>query len=135
MLGIIGVLLLACVGGVLLVVNAVTHNGATDVANQYYMAIENQNYTTAFTYLDTSNLTLNGQAFTQDLYVKGAQLFDQQKGKVTAYSITNISLNSNNGVNTAMLTVRVTRNGSPYDVHLQLLQESSGWKITSIDSF
>jgi len=134
-LGIVVVLLLICGGGGLLLFNFVTHNGATDVANQYYTAIEKQDYNTAFTYLDTSNLTLNGQGLTQSLYIQGAMLIDQTKGKLTAYSITNTSLNSNNGVNTAMLTVSETRNGSPYDVHVQLKQESSGWKITSLDNF
>lgn len=134
-LGIVVVLLLACGGGFVLLFYLGTHNGATDVANQYYTAVENQDYNTAFTYLDTSNLTLNGQSLTQSLYIQGAKLFDQAKGKLTAYSISNTSLNSNNGVSTAMLTVSETRNGTPYDVHVQLKQESSGWKITSIDSF
>ncbi len=133
-LGIVGVLLLVCVGGGLLLFNFLTHNGATDAANQYYTAVEKQDYNTAFTYLDT-NLTLNGQSLTQSLYIQGAMLFDQAKGKLTAYSISNISLNSNNGVNTAMLTVSETRNGAPYDVHVQLKQESGGWKITSVDNF
>lgn len=134
-LGIVVILLLVCGGGGLFLFNFFTHNGATDAANQYYTAVEKQDYNTAFTYLDTSNLTLNGQGLTQSLYIQGAMLIDQTKGKLTAYSITNTSLNSNNGVNTAMLTVSETRNGSPYDVHVQLKQESSGWKITSLDNF
>ena len=134
-LGIVVVPLLVCGGGGLLVFYLGTHNGATDVANQYYTAVKNQDYNTAFTYLDTSNLTLNGQPLTQSLYIQGAGLIDQTKGKLTAYSITNTSLNSNNGVNTAMLTVSETRNGAPYDVHVQLKQESNGWKITSLDNF
>ncbi len=134
-LGIVVVLLLVCGGGFVLLFYLGTHNGATDAASQYYTAIEKQDYNTAFTYLDTSNLTLNGQGLTQSLYIQGAMLIDQTKGKLTAYSITNTSLNSNNGVNTAMLTVSETRNGAPYDVHVQLKQESSGWKITSLDNF
>jgi serine/threonine protein kinase len=134
-LGIVVVLLLVCGGGFVLLFYLGTHNGATDAANQYYTAIEKQDYNTAFTYLDASNLTLNSQGLTQSLYIQGARLFDQTKGKLTAYSITNTSLNSNNGVNTAMLTVSETRNGAPYDVHVQLKQESSGWKITSLDNF
>ena len=115
--------------------NFLIHNGATDAANQYYTAVEKQDYNTAFTYLGTSNLTLNGQSLTQSLYIQGAMLIDQTKGKLTAYSISNPSLNSNNGGSTAILTVSETRNGASYDVHVQLKQESSGWKITSVDNF
>jgi hypothetical protein len=134
-LGIVIVLLLVCGGGGFLLYNVAFHNGATDVAKQYFTAVENQDYNTAFTYLDTSHLQLNGQALTQQLYVQGAMLYDQAKGKLSAYSITGSSINSNNGVNTAMLTVSETRNGSPYDVNIQMMQESSGWKITSLDNF
>jgi len=134
-LGIVVVLVLVCGGGGLLLANFLTHNGATDAANQYYTAVEHQDYNTAFTYLDASHLTLNGQGLTQELYVQGAKLFDQAKGKLTAYSISSTSLNSNNGVNTAMLTVSETRNGSAYDVHVQLQQEGGAWKITSLDNF
>jgi hypothetical protein len=134
-LGIVVVLVVVCGGGGLLLANLLTHNGATDVTNQYFTAVENQNYNTAFTYLDTSHLQLNGQGITQQLYVQGAMLYDQAKGKLSAYSITSTSLNANNGVNTAMLTVSETRNGSSYDVHVQLMQEGSVWKITSLDNF
>jgi len=133
-LGIIGVVVLVCVLGGVLLVNFVTHNGATDAANQYYMAVESQYYASAFTYLDTSNLTLNGQGLTENLYVQGAMLIDQTKGKLTSYSITSTSLNSNNGVNTAMLTVSETRNGTSYDVHVQLMEVNGVWKITSLDN-
>jgi hypothetical protein len=134
-LGIIVVLLLVCGGGGFLLFNFASHNGATDAANQYYTAVEHQDYNTAFSYLDASRLQLNGQGLTEQLYVQGALLFDQTKGKLTAYSITGSSINSNNGVNTAMLTVSETRNGSSYDVNVGLMQESSGWKITSLNNF
>ena len=134
-LGIVIVLLLVCGGGGFLLYNVAFHNGATDAANQYFTAVEHQDYNTAFTYLDTSHLQLNGQTITQQLYVQGAMLYDQAKGKLSAYSITGSSINSNNGVNTAMLTVSETRNGSSYNVNVQMMQESSGWKITSLDNF
>ena len=133
-LGVVGVLLLVCVGGGVLLFYLGTHNGATDAANQYYTAIEKQDYNTAFTYLDTSNFILNGRTINQVVFSQAGQIVDQTKGKVTNFSITNTSISSNNGVNTAQITVSVTRNGPPYDVHLNLQQESSGWKITKIDN-
>jgi len=126
------------VGGFFLV-NAISHNPATDVVNQYYTAVEQQDYATAFSNLGTSSLTIGGQACNvgacQSLYTQAALAFDAQKGKVTSYSITSTSINSNNGVSTAAFTVSVTRNGAPYDVHLKLQQEGSTWKIVNIDSF
>jgi len=53
---------------------------------------------------------------------------------VTSYSITSTNVNSSSGANTAVFTVSVTRNGSPYDVHLKLQQQGSDWKIVSVDN-
>ncbi len=133
-LGILVVLVLACIGGALYYVGTYggTHNPATDVANKYYTAIQNQDYATAYSYLDASSITFNNQNLTQSLYTQAAQAVDAQKGKVTSYSIT--SSNTSNGANTASFTVSVTRNGSPYDVHLKLQQEGSAWKIVSVDN-
>ncbi len=133
-LGILAVLVLACIGGVAVFVYNVTHNPATDVANKYYTAIQNQDYATAYSYLDASNITFDNQSLTQSLYTQAAQTVDTQKGQVTSYSITSSNVNSSNGVNTATFTVSVTRNGSPYDVHLKLQQKGSDWKIVSIDN-
>ena len=132
-LGILAVLVLACIGIFAAVFFIGTHN-PTDVANKYYTAIQNQDYATAYSYLDASNITFNNQNLTQGLYTQAAQAVDAQKGKVTSYSITSTNVSSSNGVNTATFTISVTRNGSPYDVHLKLQQEGSNWKIVSIDN-
>jgi NTF2-like N-terminal transpeptidase domain len=133
-LGILAVLVLACLGVAGALYIGVTHNPATDVANKYYTAIQSQDYATAYSYLDASSITFNNQNLTQSLYTQAAQAVDAQKGKVTSYSITSSNINTSNGVNTATFTVSVTRNGSPYDVHLKLQQEGSNWKIVSIDN-
>jgi Protein of unknown function (DUF3828) len=130
LLGVLLVLVLACVGVFGTIFYFGTHNPATDVVNKYYTAIQNQDYATAYSYIDASNITLNNQSITQDLYTQGAQAVDAQKGKVTSYSIGNFNINSS----TATFTVSVTRNGSPYDVHLKLQQEGSAWKIVSVDN-
>ncbi len=138
-LGIVIVLLLACGGGVFAVVQLIAHNPATDVVNHYYTAIENQDYATAFGYLDPNmKLTTSqgpGGQMTQDLFAQVGQEFDTQRGKISKYNITNTALNSSNGVNTGTFTVSLTRSGAPYDVHLQLQQEGNDWKIISFDSF
>lgn len=133
-LGVIVALVLACVVGILALVNVVTHNPATDMVNHYYTAIKSQDYATAYNDLDTSGITFNNQSLTQSLYIQAAQVLDTQKGKVTAYSITSTNISTSNGVNTASFTVNVTRNAQPYDVHLQLKQEGNAWKIVSIDN-
>lgn len=124
------------IAGLVVAVVAVTRNSpATALTRQYYDAVKSQNYATAFQYLDPSGLSIDNQPATEPLYIQAARAFDAQKGKVTDYSIPNISINSTNGVNTAAMTVRLTRSGQAYDVHLLLRQEGNDWKIVSLDSF
>jgi ABC-type transporter MlaC component len=60
-----------------------------------------------------------------------AQALDATRGKVTNFSVGNISTNNN----TATVTVSVTRaNTSAYNVQLQLQQINGSWKITSFDN-
>ena len=104
-----------------------------NVVDQYYTAIKNQNYTTAYSYIDTnSNLTApNGQPLSQELYTATARLVDIGKGRVSSFSIGSPSVN--NGVTS--LTVKVNRtNAQAYDVRLQLKQVNSTWKIISFDN-
>ena len=131
-----GLIVLSCaVCGVLFVTGvgffAKTVVGPAITANQYYSAVEKQDYQTAFSY---TNLTvLNGQNLTQELYTTTAQALDTAKGRVTNFSVGNISLNNNN--NAASVTVSVTRgSASPYNVQLQLQQVNGSWKITSFNN-
>ncbi|MBE3561897.1 MAG: hypothetical protein IMW89_22150 [Ktedonobacteraceae bacterium] len=136
-LGILVVLLLLCGGGIFAFINYIQHNPATDVVNHYYTSIKNQDYASAFQDLDpTMKLTIGGneQQATQTLFIQAAQALDNVKGKVTDYKVTSTSLNTNNGVSTGTFTVNVTRNGAPYDVHLQLRQEGNDWKIVKFDN-
>ena len=121
--------------GIFALVNFISHNPATDLANQYYTAIKKQDYATAYRYL-APNMTTSpdNQPLTQDLFTQAGQGLDTTKGQVTKYTITSTSLNSNNGVNTADFTVNVTRNYGSYDVHLHLQQQGTDWKILSFDN-
>ncbi len=135
-LGIIGgLVVLSCIAcGTLFALGigffAKTVGASTSVVDQYYNAIENQRYDTAYSYLDPNLIAPNGQSLTQQEYTTAAQAQDTNKGIVSSFSIRNISLNNN----ITSLIVSVKRIDAPaYDVHLQLRQEGSNWKITSFD--
>jgi flagellar basal body-associated protein FliL len=134
---IVGIIVLLIIAGVVALFVTVNNSPAKAVSQQYYDAIKGQNYTTAFSFLDpTMTLTIQGQQqkINQQSFTQVAQAYDAQKGKVTAYSITSISVSSSNTAgNTASITVHVTRNSS-YDVHLVLQQQGNTWKIVSFDS-
>ena len=105
--------------------------GPAITVNQYYSAVEKQDYNTAFSYIGTNLTVSNGQVLTQQIYTVAAQGLDTLKGKVTNYSVGSISTTNN----VASVTVSVTRGTSaPYDVHLQLQQVNGAWKITSYDN-
>ena len=104
-------------------------------ANSYYKAIQKQDYATAFTYLDTSGASVEGQQVTKDAFIILGQTIDATKGTVSSFSQSGISLNtSTSSGTTATVTMDVTRNGSTYTVHLELRQENNVWKITSVDN-
>ncbi len=99
--------------------------------NQYYNAVKSQDYNTAYSYISTNLTASNGQALTQELYTTAAQALDGVKGKVSSFSVGNVSVTNN----TASVTVSVTRGSTgAYDVHLQLQQVNGSWKITSYDN-
>ena len=104
-------------------------------ANSYYNAIKKQDYGTAFTYLDISGASVEGQQVSKDAFIILGQTIDATKGPVSSFNQSGISLNtSTSSGNTATVTMDVTRNGSTYTVHLELRQENNVWKITSVDN-
>ena len=139
-LWIVLIIIVLVVGGgataIALAVNAVNNSPAKTVVQDYYNAVAQQDYATAYSYLGIQTLTVNGQkqAASQDLYTQVAQSIDQANGPVTAYNITGIALNSSTSTgNTATITVDVTRGGKVQQVHLQLQQMGNDWVIVSID--
>jgi hypothetical protein len=125
-----GILFVAGVGPLVGIIRSVA--GPTYTVNQYYNAIEKQDYATAYSsYIDQNLTASNGQPLTQQVYTLAAQSLDTVKGKVTNYNVTNVTTNSN----TTNVTVSVTRANAPsYDVHLQLQQVNGSWKITAYDN-
>ncbi len=109
----------------------VTTTGADSTATQYYQAIQSQNYQKAYSFLNLSTLKVQGQNIpaTEQLYVQLASGADKARGKVSSFAIKSTS--TSNGA--ANVTVTVTRNGNPYDVHLTLQQSGADWKIVFFD--
>ncbi len=129
-----GVLVLSCIGCVVL--GALGYNflaptvSASVTASSYYQAIENQDYTKAYSYLASNMQTTSNQPLTQGLFTQVAQTRDLRDGQVTNFSQTNIS--TNNG--TASVAMSVTRSGQSYVVQLQLQQINGNWVITQFDT-
>ncbi len=136
-----GILVLGCGGCIIASVAGLGIFGRTvstaiapsATANSYYNAIKKQDYATAFTYLDISGASVEGQQVSKDAFIILGQTIDATKGTVSSFSQSGISLNTSSG-NTATVTMDVTRNGSSYTVHLELRQENNVWKITSVDN-
>ena len=134
-----GLLVLTCGGCVIASVAGIgyfakTIAGPTATANVYYQNIKDQTYDQAYNYLDTNMTTTTGQQLTSTVFTEMAQAQDAAKGPVTAFSQTSVNTDSTNGVNTATVVMSVTRNGSSYDVTLQLREENGAWKIVAFDN-
>jgi len=132
----LAIILVVLIGGATAIVLTVNNSPAKTVVQQYYNAVEKQDYSTAYSYLAIQTLTINGQQqnASQGLYTQVAQTIDQENGKVTAYNIIGIDLNfSNSTGNTATITVNVSRGSQTREVHVQLQQEGNDWKIVGID--
>lgn len=94
----------------------------------FYKALEAQNYTLAYSYLDASAATLNGQKLTQQTFTQLAQARDNQHGPVTSFDL----LISSSDPTRAIMT-NSRKNGLRYHAHLQLKQEGNNWKILTLD--
>lgn len=128
-------------------VSAAVQDPASPVVNQYYAAIKNQDYATAFAFAGGAK-SLNGESYTQTTFTQEALQIDTAQGKVRDYSILSSGYEQRERdtgkiptsprpytVLTAEVTVSVTRNGPAYDVHLQLQQYGEEWKIITLDGF
>ena len=133
-LGVVGgILVLGCAAcgiagafGVNFVAQAV---GPAVVAGKYYAAVSQQDYATAYSYLDTSSISVQGQSVTQQAYAQAAQVIDTAQGKVTKANATSYNITND----TATVTMNVTRSSGAYEVHLLLKKIGNDWKIVSVD--
>ena len=95
------------------------------VAASYGLALMRQDYASAYADLD-SQATVSGQQVDQQSFTILATSADTQYGKISGYSI-------DQGNDPSHLTITVHRGNQNYQVHLQLKQEGSAWKIISAD--
>ena len=111
---------------------AKTAAGPAITVNQYYSAVEKQDYPhSLFVHKHELDRVKWPNPDSGKSYTTAAQALDTVKGKVTNFSVGNVSTNNN----IATVTVSVTRGSGPsYDVHLQLQQVNGAWKITSYDN-
>ncbi len=110
------------------------------VVHQFYTALENQDYTTAFQCLDLFIGTPWGQMMTPDDFIEKAQVefinkaqeYDAQNGKITHYSLTGVQANPSR----RLYTIRVTRlSRDSYKTRLRLMKQGYNWKIVGFDRF
>lgn len=109
-------------------------NGVITTVNDYYSAIEQKNYTAAYSELAPQG-SITG--LTQSAFMQQAQQRDQQYGPVTSYVYGQPSF----GINTSnqpdlthmTMTVSVTRTHLNYNVVLSLQKIGGKWQITDFD--
>lgn len=100
------------------------------VVESYFLALANQDYTTAFGYLDQVPQTPTGAQDTQTWFTGRAQASDEQ-GPMTDYALRGFQLNSRG----ATYTIKVRRGERVYPVHLSLVKRGDTWKISGFELF
>jgi hypothetical protein len=105
--------------------------GPAVVVEQYYQAVQKQDYATAYTYVSPgATVSLQGRSFpvtSQQSYTLLAQTLDRSLGTASQHT------SHIDGSNTSSFSVTVTRGGKHFLVHLTLSQSGNDWKITSAD--
>jgi hypothetical protein len=102
--------------------------GSNRAAQDYYNAVKNQDYATAYTYLapgaafvdPQSNQTV--QIPSQFVYTTVAQALDKNLGVLTNYQVSS-------GSDSSHVNVAVTRVKTQYDITLTMTQVDGKWKI------
>ncbi|HXL38711.1 MAG TPA: hypothetical protein VN954_16080 [Ktedonobacteraceae bacterium] len=94
----------------------------------FYQAIEAQNYTLAYSYLDANATIADGQKLTQQMFTQLAQSRDKQFGPVTGFDLL---INSSDRTQVIMTIAR--ESGFRYHAHLQVKQVGNAWKILTLD--
>jgi hypothetical protein len=115
---------LLVITGVFTALNVIKQTGP--IPARYYLAIIDQDYAQAYSYVD-SNATINGQQVDQQAFTNLATAADHQNGRVTGFDL------KGDENDPSHMTVTVSRGTQSYDVHLLLKQENGAWKIISAD--
>ena len=108
---------------------------AQTAALSYYSALQRHDYPEAYAVLGPhATVTVDGQPRvidSVDTLSSLAQAADRKAGGITAYPFTDGQFEV--GTTTADLTVRVTRGGGAYEVHVQIRFANGTWRILRVD--
>jgi hypothetical protein len=108
---------------------------AINASGQYYKAIQRHDYTSAYNSLNrNATITVHSRPVSMnsvDTLATASSALDTQGGMISNYTATDG--NFEQGRNIVDLTMKVTRTGQSYDVHLKLELVGSDWKILSAD--
>jgi len=112
-----------------------TVGDAINASGQYYKAIQRHDYTSAYNSLDrNATITVHSRPVllnSVDTLATASKALDTQDGMISSYTVT--GGNFEQGRNIVDLSMKVTRTGQSYDVHLKIELASRDWKILSAD--
>ncbi len=104
------------------------------LTQNYYQALQNQDYAQAYTYLSPQG---NIKGLTQAQFTKQAQAADQQGGFVDSYTPGSPSIDNNALLNSTITTftmpVSIQRAHTSYSALLTISKIGNQWKITDYD--
>lgn len=106
--------------------SALGAGNGTDVVNQYYSALQSQDYAQAYSYLSTTTAS-------QNQFIQAAQQADAQEGVVQSYTSKNLQVKAIGTANNIqfVIDVDVTRQHKSYTTRLSLGIVNQHWKILS----
>jgi hypothetical protein len=100
------------------------------VVQDYYNAVERQDYATAYRYVNhqISASSSQLQMFSLTDYTQNSLSLDQTAGRLTAYTISSTSIT--NGI--ATVIIERTRGGNTAEGFVELQQVGDNWEISTI---
>lgn len=101
-----------------------TASALQQAITNYYQALQEQNYSLAYSFLDPNAIIINGQHITLNTFTQMAKARYTQYGPIQRFSFLPA---------TPVVAVTVIRKSYAYHAHLMVKQEQGTWKITSFD--
>ena len=106
------------------------NTGSAAVVDHYCMALANQDYATAFQYLDLGRMTYQDDLDARTWFTRRAQAQDEQ-GTITDYALKGFRLQG--GI--AIYTIKFIRSNRSYTIPVTLSKRGDTWKIMGFDLF